>query len=495
MPKRPRQHQLEDQSRIAFQDMLPRKWVFRDVKPDYGIDATVELFDDSDNSTGRMFNVQLKATDRTDLNKALKISLRKDTIRYYQSLDVPVLIVRYHAPNNSLYVKWFHSFDPYYARRGAKTVTFQLSPKDQWDTDTSDRLRSDLEAIKRLKSRELNLPMQFALVFKDANVQGIPSGQIASKIREIGESTSNVLKFVTGGVNSSDRLRILIDDAQTVIDLAGIKSVTLHTQNYPPSSILTNFPNDILVSVGIALDTAGYTSEAAKLIANYAPNSALIEHTEMSIMMATCMAHASRIPEALQLAESLFEKSGKMEAALFFSLGILRQTESFGEANIELLRQFMFRRIQRAQEANDKLNAATWHYNLGNHFRSSRLFRKALHHYRIAAKCDPTYHDREYFWRELGGVLFELGHYETAAKSYARALDKNDKGDCRPLYADALMFAGKYLQAEKEFRRYLKKAKKSAWQVEWRLKAEILRFIRKFLGANETDAPENFGKG
>jgi hypothetical protein len=48
MPKRPKQHQLEDLSRAKFQLCLPEEWVIRDKDKDYGIDCEVELFDEDE---------------------------------------------------------------------------------------------------------------------------------------------------------------------------------------------------------------------------------------------------------------------------------------------------------------------------------------------------------------------------------------------------------------------------------------------------------------
>lgn len=67
MPKRHRSHQLESESRVAFRSLLPSTWVVRDLDQDYGIDAQVEIFDESGEATGLTFLVQLKATDSLKL--------------------------------------------------------------------------------------------------------------------------------------------------------------------------------------------------------------------------------------------------------------------------------------------------------------------------------------------------------------------------------------------------------------------------------------------
>ena len=98
MPKRPRQHQLETESRVAFQHALPSGWVYRDLQQDYGIDAEVEVFDVDGLATGTKFSVQLKATDQANIREALRLHFPEAKCNYFASQDTPVLIVRYHAP-------------------------------------------------------------------------------------------------------------------------------------------------------------------------------------------------------------------------------------------------------------------------------------------------------------------------------------------------------------------------------------------------------------
>lgn len=97
MPLRPRQHQLERESREAFRRALPAAWVPREVQPDYGIDEQVEIFTKDGVATGRSFLVQIKGTDEVDVGKALRVRLKRRTISYMEEQDSPVLIVRYLA--------------------------------------------------------------------------------------------------------------------------------------------------------------------------------------------------------------------------------------------------------------------------------------------------------------------------------------------------------------------------------------------------------------
>jgi tetratricopeptide (TPR) repeat protein len=142
--------------------------------------------------------------------------------------------------------------------------------------------------------------------------------------------------------------------------------------------------------------------------------------------------------------------------------------------------------IERAEQAGYLAVAGTGHYNLGNYLRSKGPphHRAAFRHYRLAAKKDPGYRTRAYFWRELGGVLFGLGRYSQAVKAYSKALDIDPKqAAVRGLTANALMFAGKYKSALTEFEEYL--CRESSVEPEWHLKAFALEGLIKFLGIDQ----------
>ena len=81
MPSRPRSHQLETESKREFALVIPSRWVFREANPDYGIDGQIEVFDQDNKATGLMFLVQLTGTDQPDLNDALSIQFKLQTLR------------------------------------------------------------------------------------------------------------------------------------------------------------------------------------------------------------------------------------------------------------------------------------------------------------------------------------------------------------------------------------------------------------------------------
>ncbi|MCU0405365.1 MAG: DUF4365 domain-containing protein [Ignavibacteriaceae bacterium] len=91
---RTRSHIIEDESRVEFKRILPESWVCRDKNIDYGIDNEVEIFDSNGNPTGKLFWVQLKATDSEDESIIRNITLTKSKLIQFKNYDISVLLAR-----------------------------------------------------------------------------------------------------------------------------------------------------------------------------------------------------------------------------------------------------------------------------------------------------------------------------------------------------------------------------------------------------------------
>jgi uncharacterized protein DUF4365 len=481
MSKRPRSHRIEDESRIAFERLLPEYWVYRPVRPDYGVDGCVEIFDQSGQSTGMQFNVQLKATDDQDLKKALAVRLNIDTCEYYRSLDLPTLIIRFHAPTGRVFAKWFHAFDPYYAKKGKKTVTFGFATSDEWSDDTTEKLSLHLKMVRCVRSGNLPLPVPFSLNFSADLVQGLSIAEVSLNLRKAIVEVQSILRI--SGDSTSVYGMIAVSDKDIVVNLAGIKSLTLHLrQSYGPDFARKVLHHDILIATALTLDSAGYPAAAANLIAKFAGQSGLISSPEIAMMMAGCLARAHRLAEALKLAEQLLTNRTSRLPAYVLMVSALTKTASMSDDERELLRHFLTRYVEEEEKTGDSLAAATANYNLANHLRFFSQPRSAFRRYRRAAKWDPKYLERGYFYRELAGVLFSMERYRMAAKLYDCGLQRGEKGSTRALFADTLMFCGDYSDALREFETYIsaEQAPKSGFVLKWwALKERMLKCARQ----------------
>jgi hypothetical protein len=164
MTKRPRAHELETESRRAFQSSLPSSWIFRDISPDYGIDGMVEIFDSQGNATGKMFFVQLKSTDQKTISQGLNVRLSRSTFDYYNMLVLPILIVVFHAFSKTIYAKWVTEYYKVGELPQSKTILFSFSCEDEWNSSRFPMIIAELQRLrdaKHIGERSLRIERYF----------------------------------------------------------------------------------------------------------------------------------------------------------------------------------------------------------------------------------------------------------------------------------------------------------------------------------------------
>jgi tetratricopeptide (TPR) repeat protein len=198
------------------------------------------------------------------------------------------------------------------------------------------------------------------------------------------------------------------------------------------------------------------------------------------MQIASVFAVARRTREALDVAEAVAtrEEPEADAASSVVALAALHAAPHMTPDERNAYDAFHRQRIARAEGGQGSLGPA--HYNFANHLRTSRRPRPAIGHYRRAAEFDPGYRDRPYFWRELGSSLFLEGRYSSAAAALEKAVALGDYPRTAALYADALMFAGKFKDAQEAFASYLESHPPGA--AEWRLKRHALHTLRAEFG-------------
>ncbi len=481
MPKRPRQHQLEDESRIEFERLLPSHWIFRKKDSDYGIDAEVEVFDETEQSTGQLFFVQLKATGKTELSSALAVRLSRDKYEYFHSFSVPVLMVLYHEPTEAIFIKWFHTYDPYHTKKDAARFTFRFAEDDRWGEQTLDQLQYDLLAFKQIRSPELQFPITLALVIKEPELFGVAAGILASAIREAASSGPRLIE-IQRQASGPTLGQIEISTDTIVCRLAGMPFITLHLHaDHFEDAAVNKFPRDVLLGVGFALDAAGHSNLAAQLISSHVADSSISEAPEIILRVAGCFARAGKVAEALLFSERLFDKDAHVEIQ-FLILQALEKIDKLTENEREHLLAFLKKYLRHAERVGDKQMMASAQYTLGNYLRIDQP-RMATRLYRQAAENDLGYCKRAYFWRELGGIMFENRRWRMAAKLYGLAIDHGAPKEVIALQADALMFSGCYGHAKKAFETYIDAVPEPA--SEWLLKTLMLGGLQNVVGAEQ----------
>lgn len=484
MPKRPRQHQLETESRIAFRSRLPSRWVMRDLDQDYGIDAQVEIFDKDDLATGLTFLVQLKSTDREPLESPPVIRFSRDKAEYYWSLDLPVLIVLYHSPTDRIFIKWVHSWDTHNETKTEISCTFTFEPNSEWKDSNSDEIIATLTELRIIRSPRLAKPFIVDIICPQLQVHEFELSEIVASLRANERKVGTWLQF--SGPNSTSatsQTQLFLSDERLSVTLAGMHGTTFHTpEGYPGTR--AELVHDIFVAIGLALHWHGHSHEGAQLISEYVGGSKYIRSSESAVTAAQALAAGGRISNAIELFELLFEVEETWELGFMCYHGIshylfLPETPKVDRINAA---QALTRVAHEIRESNP-LQAATVFYNAANIWRGLNEFRRSVRMYHRALQTWPEYGDRGYFNEELAGLLFELRRYHLSSSLYSKALEQEDTSGLRGRLADALFFAGKYDEATLLWENCSDNA-------EWILKYECAKYLTQTTGlSNQTRDP------
>lgn len=494
MAKRPRQHEIEEESLRAFVASLPSGWVPRRQEPDYGFDYVVEIFENGD-STGLSFNAQLKGTDEADLDTA-RHSLRfeREKADDFRASPLPTLIVRYHAPTGRQFVRWFHSYDPQIeasaiARsRETASITFRFSEADEWTGGGSEaeELVSGVRGFFRFRRVEHRLPLVLAV---PPSADGTSSQLLAVALRQ-GLQAVNDLIRVEHRASKPEDASVAVSKGLVRISLGEIATVSVHLDTEPDTEWLAaNIP----VALAHALTTIGQTNIAAQLALHSAVGSALIGDPECCMTLAGAFFRSQRLVEALRLIDQLDATGEPAQAAAsyFLTSVLLAKGPNLDAEEQALAKEVARARYQRRLEHGRAIDAGTEAYNTAMLHKRLRELEEALLWFEEAKTLEPRYLERGYFHRDKAGVLFGLGDFTRAEASYLRALELGGvDGVTEALAADAMLFAGNYAAAERAFADFAAASDNELAVAEWRLKARVLPLVVARAGDVQERDPE-----
>jgi hypothetical protein len=202
LPQRPSAHVNAQRSEKAFAALFgDDTWVIRPVTPDYGRDLEVELFENSE-TTGILFGVQLKSIDKPPRKGRLsKPGIETSSLRYWQSLDYPLMVATYSVPADRFYARWAHSYDWHHKSHaaictdecavGPKTVTFNYGPDHLLNPEAVARLPEQLRFFRAARTGDLRRhPMPVRV--DGEPVDGHPLARIAEELRRIGADSGRI---------------------------------------------------------------------------------------------------------------------------------------------------------------------------------------------------------------------------------------------------------------------------------------------------------------
>jgi tetratricopeptide (TPR) repeat protein len=381
--------------------------------------------------------------------------------------------------SGKLYARWLHSFDPYYETATEQGITRVFGTEHEWTESTPAEMRRQVEAFRRFRAAALALPVEVHVLTSEEVVHGRTGPEWTVAIRQAAYPLRDVLD-VRGPADAEGHAAVTLRQDATAVSLAGVASVTLHSNIAREAGQEAARPYDALVAVGLTFDQVGHADLAARVLHAFAAQSTTVLVPDAALLVASTFAKARRVREALEVAQALTDRPEEDAdtAAMIVGLAALHAAPHMNADERDEFDRFLLRRIERGESGRGDLGPA--HYSFANHLRTSGRSRRAVRHYRLAAKFDPGYRERGYFWRELGSALFLERRYRWATEALQRAIDLGDDPKTQALHADALMFAGEFRSAEGEFAEYLKAHPPG--QAEWRLKRHVLTTLRDSFG-------------
>jgi tetratricopeptide (TPR) repeat protein len=440
VPKRTREHEIEQLSKIAFDKSIPTRWVVRNKVPDYGTDLEVEVFDEDGSSTGIVFLVQLKATDNTETPP--KVRLKVDHLNYFNSLELPTLLIRYLAANDSLWAKWHFEIHLSDTQKSQESITVDFDLSEQWSYDSAARIKETLIAIKAWKSAIASTRIH--LVLADSRTEHRVAHQLKKVIESICDQLPIFVLRPTG--NNVPRISVLIDNQHLVVSAGSLGSNSHDLPSFDNHNCHTTILYSLVMLLGrLTLDNQ------AKLVAEFIRDSAVkIDSRELSCHAAMQVRQDMTVAVDIALLNGVHQKSD--EVCIGFLLWLhsapshLRQESS--------ITKFVTAMLEFSHSKGKPAELAGAYYSLANRLNNTVNSNDAFRYFNKARKLLPDYLSRSYFLREVGGLLFKRGKYSISTCSYLRSieLDANEKAIfCS---GDALLFSGRVAEALTRFRNF-----------------------------------------
>jgi tetratricopeptide (TPR) repeat protein len=460
---RHRNHIIEDESRNHFNLIIPKIWVCRDKRDsDYGIDCEVEIFNESNEScvpTGQVFWVQLKATDSIDKSVIQSISLPIKKLQQLKRYSIPVMIIRYSTQEKSFYYKWCSDIDLYFSIiENNINHKVKFTESDKWET--SQTPLKILEYLNRIsKIGFIQLPIKTYFSSTNLQIQGLTNRILDSQIRT--KLNNKYIKFITYEEQSdnADCIVVLSND-NIAVNFCEAKHIVLHQPKYDDIDFLVKY---ILIGVASCLDEVGRIESCNKILFKAELFDLLSKRRSLLNPLIPSLLTGEYFEKSFEKLSEILEDTelentvDGITTRFLIEVSLLNYRKSTSKRiKSNVIENFYLKDIDDLCKTENYSSAGVSSYNLANYYRSQSKFNLAFIYYLKAKRFTPEYLNCDYFYRELAGILHELGKYYFASKFYKKALELNpDSSEIKALYADSLMYSGYYEKAKILFDEYL----------------------------------------
>lgn len=481
--KRPDQHITETKSQRIFERIVPVEWVCREIKPDYGVDYLVEIFENN-LSTGKTFFLQLKGSTQAIKDNVFEKQFSTDNLNYYNSLALPVMIICVSVTTEQVWGIWANKLiEQVVLKDNQKSVLVSLNKDYLLNKSSFPKIAQQTEIVKKLglfTETDSNLTQSFNQHILRW-IENFYSKSVSVKFNNLPKHLS--LTYTTKG--NTVQTAIVTNTLSKTIYTRELKEDLpfLHRPIFNTEDI-NDFNKDILLSIAISLakyDIHGTISLLAKLVAkfDFTDQNEWIQLDPLGLLILA--KEQNEVHYFDKLVQELIQ-SANYNLFLHFDLAyFVIGTDELKELRVKNLKTVI-------NHTSDNQVKGTCHYNIGNILRGSGDTPDATSNYIKAVRFCPDYRNRVYWWREIAGLFFINSHFKWAEICYKKSLElstknigveflrveKTNPGEINlvhALIADCLFIQGKFTDASAKFKTYFNLSQHSSQ--EWKLKEMV----------------------
>ncbi|MDP1719823.1 MAG: DUF4365 domain-containing protein [Candidatus Nanopelagicaceae bacterium] len=448
-PRRPRNHQIEDESARILTNIVPATWVLRNSSHDYGIDREVEIFED-ENATAQLFKLQLKGSERVDPNVP-SVRIESDTFFYWRNLDLPVLLVLVDVKSGTVYGRWVHAIDELRSRDPVpKKFIVNFEQEHILTRDSFKRMQLDVAVFSGLRRKEVPWPLPVKLAMAE-DWNGVNEITLRAQL------VRNLRGSLVGKIVSSeeDAPSILVSLSKTRLGVSlplNFASVTrdLSHANGTPLTEASALAADICVMLGAILSSAGFHTQAALVSAPALAKSSTICDSTVLNNLVDSYVKSDQVDQLIQLATAVFNCDGDDMhlVGVAITAEILDRLPSGPSDGATALGTQLHEHARTLEESGDVTSAGVIHHKLGVLHVKTKDFDRAILAYSEAERLRPDYALECFFHESRADALWHDGRFQDSADAYQLSIDTGGEDqELLPLLADALLSAGKYEEA------------------------------------------------
>ena len=481
MPNRHPSHQLSAESKKKFEAVIPSQWVVRELTDDYGIDFEVEVFDEHGNATAEKFYVQLKSTAEKVSSRYLKETIKISTYNYLKKQRYPVLIVKYVKQSDNLYFKWVFEKLSTYPTERSQTVTFHFYENRKFSPESLNDILVDLKNFHQLVERRFSSHLALRLINDGSVVSnaGLIHLQKHQAKTEDWEIEFSDLKYSGQAIIQQDTCTIRLGGGGTSFIFHIDKTMTAE-----------NILKKIMFSAGILLSSAGVFQLSGRLLArsydipDFFRDSGFVKDVILTLYTSK---EYSALPQAYLW--MLFNLSPNSEEVKMISFWIFKDYERTSKEEKNLVEDLLISNIISDLITGDKVALGASLYTLGNFYRSIKQWSDSVELLNAARKSASEYLKRDYFWQELGSILYTNEKLNLARKCYENALRLEKSSTLYAFIGDCYLGKGSLDLALKNYEKALKIRKHTEdLDSQYILKVRCLSLIKKsFLEKNRVN--------